>query len=74
MQTELTVVWIVGKVTDYPVWEFQGVFSTEQNAIQACGDNENFFVGSGVLDRALPTIESEWPDAYYPNRLLTGAA
>lgn len=43
--------WIVGKVTDDQThaWEFQGVFDSEQKAIDACvGDS--MFVGPAELN------------------------
>ena len=63
------IVWIVGKVTEFPAWEFQGVFSGEREAIRACCANENFFIGPATLDQRIPTTSVEWRGAYYPNRL-----
>lgn len=70
------IVWIVGKITEYPAWEFQGVFSSESAAIRACCANEDFFVGPATLDKILPTQSLEWRGAYYPNRVtqVTAAA
>lgn len=61
------IVWIAGKVTNYPAWELQGVFSTEGLAVEACGQDRQCFIGAVVLDAPLPEITTEWPGAYYPN-------
>ncbi len=59
--------WVVGKAINIKncKWEFQGVFSSEQRAIDAC-ITDRYFVGPAVLDEALPDKRIEWPNAYYP--------
>lgn len=43
-------VWIVGQCdTESVDWYFQGVFSTEQQAIDQCID-ERFFIGPAIID------------------------
>ena len=47
------------------IWEFQGVFSSEEKAHNACR-NENYFIFPAKLDEELP-VESVLPDrASYP--------
>jgi hypothetical protein len=46
-------------------WDLQGVFETEQEAVDACR-NENYFVGPVTLGLALPDDALEWPGCYYP--------
>jgi|LSQX01.3.fsa_nt_gb hypothetical protein len=35
------------------IWEFQGIFSSKENATSACR-NENYFISSVTLDENLP--------------------
>lgn len=58
--------WIVGRVVDASGrFEFQGVFSEQVLAIQACRD-ETYFMGPADLNVQLPHEASEWPGACYP--------
>lgn len=64
-------VFIVGRVKNTPAslartWDFQGVFSSEDAAVQACRDF-TYFVGPAEIDVDLPheTIDG-WPSAYFP--------
>jgi hypothetical protein len=41
--------WLCGKNNIHGSWEFAGIFSTEQKAINAC-KNENYFIASVGLD------------------------
>lgn len=61
-------VWIVGQINpeNYKEWDFQGVFSSEALAVEAC-INSNFFVGKATMDVALATESTPWPNAYCPN-------
>lgn len=62
--------WIVGKFRgDYEdriAWEFQGVFDSEDAAIEACRD-ASYFVGPAELNNPLQHETSEWPGCYYPS-------
>ena len=62
-------VWIVGQVNpeDFKEWEFQGVFSTEELAIEAC-INSNFFIGKATVDVTIPIESIPWPGAYCPKQ------
>ena len=58
--------WIVGKWHGKNAkWEFFGVFSTREKAINACLD-KYFFIGSAILDESLPKELVEWKDFCYP--------
>jgi len=63
--------WIVGKRVapdKLPIWEFIGVFSTEDLAVQAC-TGSTFFVGPAILDVInSPDLTIPWPGAYYPRK------
>jgi hypothetical protein len=64
-------VYVVGQfikeTEDGPVWEMQGVFSSEEKAVKACSDNDNYFVGPLNLDEELPHKRMiKWFVAYYP--------
>ena len=56
--------YIVGRITEHS-WDFQGVFSTEGNARNACRD-ESYFVGPCLLNEELPHETEEWPGIYFP--------
>jgi len=65
-------VWIVGKINleNRFEWAFQGVFDSEEKAVEACKD-ERYFVGPVTmnidLDDIIPGDKNiDWPDAYYP--------
>jgi hypothetical protein len=62
-------VWVVGKLLsrDQRHWEFCGVFSSEQRALEACTTGQHF-LGPATLDQRLPDETGEWPGAYYPER------
>ena len=67
LMTDNIRVWVVGKITDYPAWELQGVFTSEKLADAACTDG--CFIGPACLNEKLPDMSVEWPMAYYPIRL-----
>jgi len=61
--------WVVGQyrghIEDAVAWDFQGLFSSKEKAIEACvGDH--YFCGPVVLDRKLPAKVLVWEGAYYP--------
>lgn len=62
---ELPPVWIVGQVREEKDWEFQGVFNTEQEAIEACVD-ENYFIGPAIFGQPCPRETVHWHGAYWP--------
>ncbi len=66
------IVWIVGRVKDEEslVWDFQGVFTTEDAAVNACRDI-SYFVGPATLDEVLPHSTMDWPDSYRPQATAT---
>ena len=59
--------YIVGEVQEdnYLIWEFCGVFSTEEKAIAACV-NDCQFIGLAILDEDYSEESGPWPEAYYP--------
>lgn len=59
--------WVVGKLICYETktWEFQGVYSSKEKAINACIKDE-YFIGPATLDSGLPDESVEWGGAYYP--------
>jgi len=48
------------------VWDFQGVFSTEEKAIWAC-KGDDWYVFPVEVDEELPEDPVSAPGAYYPN-------
>jgi hypothetical protein len=56
---------VVGKITKYPAWSFQGVFDTRKIAEANCKDVK-YFVGPCILNHELPETDVIWPGAYYP--------
>jgi hypothetical protein len=62
--------WIVGKVTEYPAWEFIGVFDTEIKAINACIQRW-YFVAPVTLNSICPDETVPWDGAYYPNNKIS---
>lgn len=62
------VLYIVGqyKSGEYPniVWEFQGVFDTEEKAIEACRDR-NYHYSKWVLNEQVPH-ETFCKETFYP--------
>ena len=67
-----TQVWIAGKFiaeTDQGrVWEFQGVFETETDAVAACLTSA-YFIGPCFMGEPFPDETMEWPGAYYPRAI-----
>jgi len=63
-------VWVVGKFISYKegcgvVWDFQGVFETEEEANLKC-IKRNYFVGPVEVGVSLPDEQKTWPGCYYP--------
>jgi len=59
--------YVVGKTTVFPAWEFCGVFDDEDKARLACPDDRHF-VGPCELNINILTDE-QWPGSYYPRQL-----
>lgn len=59
--------WLVGQTLndDGTVWEFQGVFSTEELALSACV-KDNFFIARITVDYALTVETCDWELCWYP--------
>ena len=60
-------VWIVGQITDYPVWEFQGVFDSKEKAIKAC-KTESYFTAPATMNEELANYSLKWKGVEYPFR------
>lgn len=66
----MTDLWICGKYLSGDemgsvVWEFVGVFSSEELAVAACLC-DTYFVAPAKLDKAFPDETLLWPGVYYP--------
>lgn len=63
------IVWVCGQLlgdgSDAKRWEFQGVFLTQQEAVDACRDWK-YFIGPVRVGRAIDHESTEWDGAYYP--------
>jgi len=46
-------------------WDFQGIFSSEEKAVEACRDR-TYFAAPTELDVSLPHSTTKWPGCYYP--------
>lgn len=61
--------WIVGQYRSGSipnvVWDFQGVFDSEEKAVAACVD-KNYFIGPIGLNEAVPSEASAWPGSRHP--------
>lgn len=61
--------WLVGKVlaqhSEGLVWEFAGLFASEDIAIGACPDNA-YFIAPVVVGVRIPKASTPWPGCYYP--------
>ncbi len=47
-------------------WSVIGVFTSEELAVAACGEDPNIFIGPIVVDERLPDELKEWPGSYFP--------
>ena len=65
----LQTLWIVGQYrfgdTGAIVWDFQGVFTTEEKAIAAC-KSTTWFIARMELDKELPEATEVMPDVIWP--------
>jgi len=65
--------WVVGQYRGEAedgrrVWDFQGVFESEVDAVKACRTDQ-YFIAPVVLGESLPhELMTEWPGVYYPHR------
>ena len=61
--------WIMGKHIECDhcnkAWDFQGLFESEELAIEAC-TSEDYFIAPAILNRILPDETIVWQGAYYP--------
>ena len=58
--------WICGLfIPELQNWEFQGLFSTEQKAIDACKTN-SYFIAPAQLDEIIMDESGDCPGAFYP--------
>lgn len=70
---EEVILWVVGLCyvdengEHNSKWSFEGVFDTEQLAVERCTD-WNHWVGPCKLNEFVGGVHEEryWPDAYYP--------
>jgi len=67
----MTDLFIVGKfikeTKEGNVWEFSGVFDSEEKAIDAC-ISPYYFIGPIALNFCFPDERVNWPGAYYPKK------
>lgn len=66
----MTTLWVCGKNRGHndqghPCWDIQGVFDTEEQAVEACKELRDF-VGPVTLNEQLPQDATEWPGIRYP--------
>jgi len=54
---------------DDETFEFQGAFSSEGKAIDACID-WNYGIGSCNLDEEISSQSEDWEDFYYPKAIV----
>lgn len=63
------IVWIVGKyIKEYkegPVWDLQGIYDTEQKAVDNC-TKDNYFVGTMEMNAPISDGPAGVPDLRYP--------
>lgn len=57
--------WICGRWTNNVMWEFQGLFDTEQKAIDAC-KSDRYFIAPAVVNEELTEVSESWPGCYFP--------
>jgi len=65
---------IVGKYIDEnekgAVWDFIGIFASEERAILVCKGERNYFVGPVMMGEQLENARIPWPGAYYPSAIF----
>ena len=61
--------WIVGQYKGTgeagDAWEFQGVFSSKEQAVQECR-NKSYFIAPATLNESFGDATEDWPGCYYP--------
>lgn len=62
--------WLCGQITKKS-WDFQGIFDSEEKAIEAC-KTIDYFIAPVVLNEEVPKESSEFKDAYFPLLDLIG--
>lgn len=65
MSENANPLWLVGKITNWPAYEFQGIFDSEERAVSEC-KGELWFVAPVYVNQVIPEETSEWPGMYYP--------
>ena len=64
------IIWVVGRWRGggylNSIWDINGVFDSEQKAVEACQDRPSYFVGPLVLNESLEHDTTEWKGMYYP--------
>ena len=61
--------WICGQWIAEREWEFQGIFDSEQRAIDAC-THDNYWIAPVRLNEPLPHETVDFSGAYYPRLKL----
>lgn len=65
------MMWIVGKNIEVAVsgvvWEFQGVYDSEDGAKAACAGHSDYWIGPAALNHLLADESFAWPGCYYPS-------
>lgn len=66
----MKILWIVGKWRSgdvkNSVWDINGVFDSEEKAIEACDNRPYYFVGPLTLNESSPDETEEWVGCHYP--------
>ena len=57
--------WICGQWVNDKEWDFQGIFDSEQKAIDAC-THDNYWIAPVKLNETYPQETVQMPGAYYP--------
>jgi len=66
MMSELKIVWLCGSVKgSEDFWEVNGIFSTEQKAVNRCNDRFDF-VAPFNIDEEAPVESCDMIGSYYP--------
>jgi hypothetical protein len=60
--------WLVGQTrsADGTQWEFQGIFDSEERAVEACR-HDSYFVADALLNNLCPDENFLFPCCYYPH-------
>jgi hypothetical protein len=69
MNENKIILWVVGRYKGTKdlevIWDFQGIFELEDDAVKACRDR-TYFVAPAKLNVSLPHETFEWVGVYYP--------